>query len=352
MRRMRGRVPCDRSVCHPLAGGTLDLQPKLLRVLENRCFRRVGGTPRPPARRPHRRRHQPRSGAPSSPAAQFREDLYFRLAAAVVSCRRCASGWRICPFLVGALLEDLGPRRPGRPQGDRWRVLARAPLARQRARAQERARLGPGLRRRRARWNRATFASRPAAADISRSTACRWAATRWRASSEPPSARPCARPAATRPQAAQVARHRHLDALREAEEVQPPRRLAAPSASAGRLRSEAARPDRQVRLPGLRPRPRPRSAAGGRRGRPKSKRAPTRRSTPFLVLLLVRLRRAPAFWNGGGAVGPQKSRRQAICCVANPDGNVEVVEPRPGVGEVGQPWWRPTFESRQVRSRP
>ena len=85
----------------------LDLQPKLLRVLENRCFRRVGGT-----------RDRPldvrivaatnRDLAALVASRQFREDLYFRLAAAVVSVPPLRERLNDLPFLVVSLLRDLG----------------------------------------------------------------------------------------------------------------------------------------------------------------------------------------------------------------------------------------------------
>ena len=57
----------------------LAIQAKLLRVLEERRFDRVGGTQSHRRRRPHRRRHQPRSRASSSTKNVFREDLFFRI---------------------------------------------------------------------------------------------------------------------------------------------------------------------------------------------------------------------------------------------------------------------------------
>jgi DNA-binding NtrC family response regulator len=85
----------------------LDLQPKLLRVLENRCFRRVGGT-----------RDRPldvrivaatnRDLAALVVTRHFREDLYFRLAAAVVSVPPLRERLHDLPFLISSLLEDLG----------------------------------------------------------------------------------------------------------------------------------------------------------------------------------------------------------------------------------------------------
>jgi DNA-binding NtrC family response regulator len=85
----------------------LDLQPKLLRVLENRCFRRVGGT-----------RDRPldvrivaatnRDLAALVVTRHFREDLYFRLAAAVVSVPPLRERLDDLPLLISSLLQDLG----------------------------------------------------------------------------------------------------------------------------------------------------------------------------------------------------------------------------------------------------
>ena len=55
------------------------LQAKLLRVLETRTFRRVGGHADITRRRAHRRRHPPRPAQAAWPTGRFREDLYFRL---------------------------------------------------------------------------------------------------------------------------------------------------------------------------------------------------------------------------------------------------------------------------------
>jgi DNA-binding NtrC family response regulator len=85
----------------------LELQPKLLRVLESRCFRRVGGT----RDRPHDVRivaATNRDLAALVTTRQFREDLYFRLAAAVVSVPPLRDRLEDLPLLVAGLLRELG----------------------------------------------------------------------------------------------------------------------------------------------------------------------------------------------------------------------------------------------------
>jgi DNA-binding NtrC family response regulator len=85
----------------------LDLQPKLLRVLENRCFRRVGGTrDRPLDVRIVAATNRDLGALVGS--RQFREDLYFRLAAAVVSVPPLRERLEDLPLLVASLLRDLG----------------------------------------------------------------------------------------------------------------------------------------------------------------------------------------------------------------------------------------------------
>ena len=87
----------------------LDLQPKLLRVLESRSFRRVGGA--------RDRRLDVRIVAATNrdlaalvSSRQFRQDLFFRLAAAVVSVPPLRERHEDIPLLVKTLLEDLGRR--------------------------------------------------------------------------------------------------------------------------------------------------------------------------------------------------------------------------------------------------
>ena len=98
------------------AGGTLfldeigelplDLQPRLLRVLDNGLVRRVGGT--------RDRRVDVRIVAATNrdlgalvSGRQFRQDLYFRLAAAIVSLPPLRERLEDLPHLVARLLMDL-----------------------------------------------------------------------------------------------------------------------------------------------------------------------------------------------------------------------------------------------------
>jgi transcriptional regulator with PAS, ATPase and Fis domain len=90
----------------------LELQPKLLRVIENRSVRRVGGS---------RERHidlriiaaTNRDLGALVAAKQFREDLYFRLAAAVVPVPPLRDRLEDLRLLVTQLLADLGHEKVG-----------------------------------------------------------------------------------------------------------------------------------------------------------------------------------------------------------------------------------------------
>jgi transcriptional regulator with PAS, ATPase and Fis domain len=85
----------------------LELQPRLLRALENRGVRRVGGTQYRPV--DLRVIAATNRDLPSlSASRQFRQDLFFRLAAAVVPVPSLRQRLDDLPLLVPNLLEALG----------------------------------------------------------------------------------------------------------------------------------------------------------------------------------------------------------------------------------------------------
>jgi transcriptional regulator with PAS, ATPase and Fis domain len=85
----------------------LDLQPRLLRALDSRTIRRVGGT-RDRATDVRIIAATNRDLAALVEAKQFRQDLYFRLAAAVVQLPPLRDRLEDLPLLVPQLLADLG----------------------------------------------------------------------------------------------------------------------------------------------------------------------------------------------------------------------------------------------------
>jgi transcriptional regulator with PAS, ATPase and Fis domain len=85
----------------------LDLQPRLLRALDSRAIRRVGGG-RDRATDVRIVAATNRDLAALVEAKQFRQDLYFRLAAAVVQLPPLRERLEDLPLLVPQLLGDLG----------------------------------------------------------------------------------------------------------------------------------------------------------------------------------------------------------------------------------------------------
>ena len=72
----------------------LETQGKIVRVLQEQTFERVGGVEPGRGRRPRRRLHQPRSAAARSPPAGSARICSIGSASCRSACRRCASGAR------------------------------------------------------------------------------------------------------------------------------------------------------------------------------------------------------------------------------------------------------------------
>ena len=128
----------------------LQLQPKLLRVLEAREVRRIGADAAAQGRRARHRRHQPRPARGGEPRHASAQDLYFRLAVMRLRVPPLRERRDDIPLLVEhfrALAKpgDAGARRsPTR----RCATSLAHPLAGQRARAAQRRRAADRARRR------------------------------------------------------------------------------------------------------------------------------------------------------------------------------------------------------------
>ena len=127
------------------------LQSKLLQVLQDGEFARLGGRAGCPRRRPHRRRHQPRPRGrgrrrpvPRGPLLPAERGLH-HAAAAAPAARRDPGADRTLPAPVRGALQQAADRAGGRHDA----AVRRVRLAGQRARAREPAEAGrrPRLRR-------------------------------------------------------------------------------------------------------------------------------------------------------------------------------------------------------------
>ena len=130
----------------------LDVQVKLLRVLQEREFERVGGDRDDQGRRARRRRDQPRPRARDRRAARFREDLYYRLNVFPIQLPPLRERASDIPLLAEHFVRSTraAPARRCAASTPRDRRALRLSLARQRPRARERgrARADPRARRR------------------------------------------------------------------------------------------------------------------------------------------------------------------------------------------------------------
>jgi two-component system nitrogen regulation response regulator NtrX len=105
---------------------TLATQAKLLRALENRTFKRVGGVSLP-MDAAHHRGDQPQPA--DEVKGTFREDLYFRLNVVHPDCPRCVSAARTCrcsSITSRALQQRVRPPRQGL-SGEALELLPRTP---------------------------------------------------------------------------------------------------------------------------------------------------------------------------------------------------------------------------------
>ena len=218
----------------------LDLQPRLLRVLDDRSVRRVGGT--------RDRQLDVRIISATNrdlsalvAAKQFRSDLYFRLGAAVIHLPPLRDRLEDLPLLIPQLLADLG--RPDiRVARQLWRCLARtagpATCASSRIRWPVR-----WLSRTPACSSRGICGSSRPRRRIRSSIAFHWAAQTLASIEQVGDPTDAGANPREQGPGCKAAGHRGVDALREAEKVRRLRR--APATPPVRLRGAAPRPGRR-----------------------------------------------------------------------------------------------------------
>ena len=86
----------------------LETQAKLLRVIQEREFMRLGGDGDDQGRRPHHRRHQRRPARMMVEDGRFREDLYYRLTSSPIELPPLRERKDDIPLLVQHFLEKYG----------------------------------------------------------------------------------------------------------------------------------------------------------------------------------------------------------------------------------------------------
>ena len=104
----------------------LELQVKLLRVLETGTLHARGRAPEPGGGRARDRRHQPRSATRRWRRASCARTCSTGSTCSRSSCRRCASGARTSPLLAEHFLDDDRRAAKGRPSGSRAAALRAA----------------------------------------------------------------------------------------------------------------------------------------------------------------------------------------------------------------------------------
>ena len=93
----------------------LDMQVKLLRVLQERTVRPVGGDDEIAVRRPHRHARPTAISRPRSRRSRFREDLFYRINVVAIDGAAAARARRRHPAARAALPRSASPRAASKP---------------------------------------------------------------------------------------------------------------------------------------------------------------------------------------------------------------------------------------------